>query len=38
MQEILAVQRWLHEGMARGLSDVDQGGPAAIFATGLIDV
>lgn len=32
MQEILALQRWLYEGMARGLGDVDQGGPAAIFA------
>lgn len=32
MQEIIALQRWLYEGMARGLGDVAQGGSFAIFA------
>lgn len=32
MQEIIALQRWLYEGMARGLGDVAQGSLAAIFA------
>jgi nickel/cobalt transporter (NicO) family protein len=31
MQEIIALQRWLYEGMAQGLGDVAQGGPLSIF-------
>jgi nickel/cobalt transporter (NicO) family protein len=32
MHEMMALQRWLHEGMARGLGDVAQGSPWAIAA------
>jgi nickel/cobalt exporter len=32
MQKIIALQRWLYEGMAHGLGEVAQGGPLAIFA------
>lgn len=32
MHELMALQRWLHEGMASGLGDVAQGSPWAIAA------
>ena len=32
MQEIIALQRWLYEGMARGLGDVALGGPLTLLA------